>query len=512
MNSIFYLVWRNCYLRGYIRNKVCQDIVININSLIELQNNHQYLSLFTEQDKLDNNIYISLRLHNSTELDQFVRSEYSSNYNYIVNDLILYYIINELDLNQNVVVKRLSCHFDKKSNTTGDVGGDCVRLPQSLTEFIVKPWEYDDFSNTTLDSVLSNLPTSLRKLTLPSNYNISEETPTIELPSTLEDLHYESWSLGNLKKFIIASNRVFTNCETYVKSLEDLQWIQRTPWIGKLTIDHHITNIVGPGMIPPHIKDLSFFLSGTVDNSIFPKNLVKLEYRSAIAIKRLMVSQLHQLTYLDINNFNQQLEKGMLPSTLETLVMERYNSPLLPDVLPESLTGLKLRNFNQELAPFVLPFRLKNLDLMRFTGTFVTNALPCLLASIVLDSFNETFEHAPQMNHLSFLNMKILHQSVAPMISNTKRIKIVIDGSIDQDFNIQQSSIQHLDLMFTKKRSLLTPNLIPNQIKTLKLKNFDILSKGIIPNSCVKLTADIEDLNIDSIPQSTKFISLKGWI
>jgi len=58
MDSLFYLVWRNCYLRSFLRNKVCQGRIISVHSLVELKEDHHYLSLFKEQDKLDNRIFI----------------------------------------------------------------------------------------------------------------------------------------------------------------------------------------------------------------------------------------------------------------------------------------------------------------------------------------------------------------------------------------------------------------------------------------------------------------------
>jgi len=516
MDSLFNLVWRNCYIRGYIRNKVCQDIVINVMSVSELQDNHRYLSLFTNNDKKENCIFVRLNINSIDELNKYIHSEY----NYIVNALRINDKIN-LDLDQipQQYLHRLAFYVDK----------DCIYsgiLPQSLVQLIVLSWDHHDVSNISLDMLLSNLPTSLRKLSITHYYNISPNTTSIQLPSSLEDLDYYTGNISNLKKLVVSPTKNYINCQCVTYSLDDLQWIQNQPWIGNLKLVHRAPRPLTPGMIPTHIKKLYLYQNGTVQGNVFPPNLIRLLQRPTGSIDRLGVSQQHhqQLTYLDVTNFNQQLEKDMLPLTLETLILDSYNSPLLPDVLPgrlkelylnmfnqqldvgvlpPSLTDLKLQSFNQELKPFVLPSQLHDLCLEVYTGTIVENVLPPNLINLILYSVKGSLEHAPQMNHLSFLKTRVLDQSVATMISNTNKIYLAT-GSIDEGFNIQQSSIQHLEIMMISKRLPLTLNLVPNQIKTLKLSRIDIPSKGLIPTTCKILMTDNADLDLNLIPSTTK--------
>jgi len=459
MDTIFYLVWRNCYIRAQIRNKVCQDLVIKINNLKELQDNVQFLSLFTDRDKIDNNIYIRLKIKNNDQLNQYIGNSGE------------FKLVNDLE-----------------------------------SSF------YSPFSNAVLENMLLNhLPTSLRKLTLPEYYHI-KTTTRIELPATLEDLDCKAWSISSLKKLIVPQNRDYKGCQAYVNSMDDLKWVQNQQWISNLYMDHTATLNLTPGMIPSQIKELYFYHNGTVeDQNIFPRNLTKLVYSSTVPINRIVVPQ--QLIYLDLNNFNQQLDKYMLPSTLETLIMDDYNSPLLTDVLPsllkqlyipmfnqelkvgvlpQSLKDLSLQSFKQEFKPFVLPSNLTKLCLDTFTGDIIANTLPRSLTSLDFISFGGSLEHAPQMNHLSVLKIRRLDQSVATMISNTNKIKISTI-SIDQDFNIQQSSIQHLELTKISSPIPLTSNLVPNQIKTLKLCGIKIQSQGLIPTTCTKLITDIKE-------------------
>jgi hypothetical protein len=57
-----------------------------------------------------------------------------------------------------------------------------------------------------------------------------------------------------------------------------------------------------------------------------------------------------------ISRANQQLAIGMLPPTLEILILADYNKPLVLGVLPESLKILHLgAAYNHPFEPYVLP-------------------------------------------------------------------------------------------------------------------------------------------------------------
>ncbi|KAF2073840.1 hypothetical protein CYY_004836, partial [Polysphondylium violaceum] len=82
MTESFYLIWRNKYTRQLIRNLVCQNLVIWVDKeyLIE---NHQYLALFTNKDKLDYNISIRnvgryLDINNNRDLINDVKLQVDS--------------------------------------------------------------------------------------------------------------------------------------------------------------------------------------------------------------------------------------------------------------------------------------------------------------------------------------------------------------------------------------------------------------------------------------------------
>jgi len=457
MDTTFYLLWRNWYIRSQIRNIICKHLVININSLKELQDNHQYLSVFTDRDKLDNKIFIRLKIQDREDFNQYVGSECR----FVINDLELHSCRIRLDCDRVPHgVQRLSCMVDQGTGGSGEtIGG----YPSSLTELIVQTRQnnrHRSFSNELLDSVLCHLPPSLKKLTLPFEYDISTK---VELPATLEDLHYKT-SVSNAKKMVVPVNKVFVNFEVYIPTSRDLQWVHGQTWIGKIMLDRLAEDTITVGMIPSHIKDLNIRVDLEVDDGAFPEGLNVLHYKSYLPISRLFLPQ--QLVYLYIEKFSQPLPRDALPPTLETLEINIYDCALLPgvlpprlkrlqlkwfqrhklelDVLPLSLTDLTLDTFNHELKPFVLPPRLKILNLNTFSGSIKPNSLPSTLTHLHLPQFKGSLEHAPLMPQLSFLHLKELHSSVSPHFLNNTNIHNtikIIGSSIDQEFNIHESPI-----------------------------------------------------------------------
>ncbi|KAF2069466.1 hypothetical protein CYY_009211 [Polysphondylium violaceum] len=517
IDTVFYSVWRNCFLRGIIRNKVCQHLLINVSTITELHNNHQYLSLFSEKDKIDNSIYIRLNISDRDEFNQYINSPYKS----LANDLKFNDSYTKEGEKSNYIgldcdqihkgVARLSCWIDETTSGTSS------SLPQSLTE--LKVYSRHRFSNSFLDSVLSNLPASLRKLELPSDYSI---TTQVELSHTLVELDYNTTG-SNIKKLIVPSNKIFTNCRVTVESIDQLQWIHSHPFVGILRMDQLPIETITCGVIPENILSLDITHHGDVEDGAFPNSIVKLAYRSNSPINKITLPQ--SLTYLQLDSLSQPLEKGWLPSTLETLQIFNYDLPLLKGVLPDglkqlilttfnqqldtgvipnSLEDLTLASFNNELKPFVLPEGLLVLDLSEFTGSFVANSLPSSLNSLELGEFEGSFEYAPPMNNLSVLIVNQVNSSAIRVISNTCNLRISC-RSIEKGLNLQDTAIQHLQLLlFTSNRLSLSPNLVPKDIQTLRLYRIDIKSSGLIPVSCKKLETDNIDLDLNLIPKSTK--------
>jgi len=454
MDRVFYSIWKNKYIRNYIKNKVCQDLVIEIKSIKELQDDHRLISLFTEQDKRDNNIYIRLIINDEEEYDQYIKISSDNNQCQqlvVVDDICLK---TDIDLNFNMFhqgIKRIEMFIYLETKITG-------RLPQSLTELVVKS-QYVEIYNQSLDNVLMNIPASLRKLTLP----LYKFTKRVELPSTLECLNYTT-RISDINNLVMPPNKVYEGYQVVVNSLDQLQLVHNLPWVHKLQI-RQVRTTLKHDHIPSHIKHLSLDENGFVEDDSFPQGLLSLTIAVDIPIN---ISSLPRcLTHLDINSYGYQLKKGMLPPTLKKLQIYHYFEPLVAGALPDGLTSLSLPRFNQELdvkalpsslteldldyftkelKPFALPPHLKSLNLNKYSVSYTEpNCLPNTLTSLKIFQISGPIEYAPQMNHLTYLSIGILNQSVVRMIENCNNITLDIK-SIDPNVNLQDTHIHLINL------------------------------------------------------------------
>jgi len=515
-DKLFYSIWRNSYLRSCIRNRVCQYLVIEYRDIEHLHGDRQYLSLFSNRDKKEYGIFIKLIIRN---IDKF--NEYnSSKSRELVNDLVYNdtnfpdYEIPQCGLDCSLIahgVERFSCYFDELTECIG-------RLPDTVTELDVMPNNFhNNFTNTALDDLLANLPSSLHTLSLPSSYEVSADS--IELPQSLVNLCYKTNNVKNLRKLILPSNLFFQGNEVIVDTVDDLQWLHNQPWINSMTLNDLQDVVMGVGMIPQHINELEISNNHPMEEGVLPQGLWSLKYRSSVPITHLSLPK--KLTFIYFDSVGIQFEKDMLPPTLETLLISDYYLPLLPgvlphgliklnintfnqqldvDVLPQSLGSLSLLNFNQELKPFVLPHRLRYLTLNQYTGTIVQNALPNQLVQLIFPQYTGSFQHVPQLPQLYQLNILRLDSSVSRVISNCNIIKITF-VSIDPAFDIQDSLIERLELNYIPNRIPLSSKWVPKQVKILHLSHLDVTSKDLIPRSCVQLTSDIHNLNLTPTSQ-----------
>ncbi|KAF2068740.1 hypothetical protein CYY_009936 [Polysphondylium violaceum] len=192
MDTLFFSVWRNTVFRRYIRILVCENLVINVD-LQYLNDNHQYMSLLSDQERLDNNIYFKLLISTRDELN-----EYNDNpHKHLIDDIEHSHF--NLRLNYNVVpaeenyidcdkicdgVRRLLIYADENTRVRG-------KLPQSITEFNLNGDDDElyymaSFRNREIDAMVSGLP-NLRKLVLPDNFSFANK---VELPSFCKSITF----------------------------------------------------------------------------------------------------------------------------------------------------------------------------------------------------------------------------------------------------------------------------------------------------------------------------------
>jgi len=194
MDTLFYSVWRNTVFRRQIRNLVCENLVINI-SLEYLNDNHQYISLLTAQDKVDYNIYFKLLVCTRDEL-----KEYNSNtHKHLIDDIEHNHF--NLRLNGAVVptqdnyidgdmicdgVRRILLYADEYTRVRG-------KLPQSIIDFCLNGDDDElyymaSFRNREIDTLVSGLP-NLRKIQLPDNFTFANK---VDLPSFCKSITFSA--------------------------------------------------------------------------------------------------------------------------------------------------------------------------------------------------------------------------------------------------------------------------------------------------------------------------------
>ncbi|KAF2078461.1 hypothetical protein CYY_000211 [Polysphondylium violaceum] len=456
MNDTFFAIFRNSFIKKLIRNKIFQDSLLDVDTE-RLKENHRFLSLFSEQDKLENNIYIGLLVDSRQKLIQY----YNDPYKYLINKINILDIKGiEIDFNhfRNIVVLEFFIGHD--SVLVGEI-------PDSITDLKFKSNEI--YGGHYCDWILSKLPRNLKKLSIPERWKMVEKTTcdkTYILPETLSDLCY----IGtyNDYNFVFPKNgHAFKSFQINIHSLEALKWVENNTCVSKI----FIVNLpdcpaVTCDLIPSHVKDLciwdkipihgipdtidSFHYRDFLDDNLkLPSHLKSLDFlgfasrETPLLEKDVFPSSLKDLS---IWCYNSPLAKGVLPCNLSILKLEAFNQQLCQGVLPSTLTSLSMSDFNQPLEPFVLPPRLTKLYAPSFKNTLSKNSLPSSLTILDIDEFSGSFEHVSPLDHLTRLCVGTLNASVKNILLNVVKIKIHLD-IIGPDLDLHDNtSIQELGI------------------------------------------------------------------
>jgi len=512
IDNYFYSIWRNNYTRRCIRNKVFQDKNIKLD-LEYLNNNHKYLSVLSDIDKIDNNISSSIVIVNgkSNDLIQLSNNRYR-------------HLVNRINTNQ----EELDCDLLHEGLVTLRVVSDRLttfrgNIPQSLLYLDLLELQH----SSNVDQLLLNLPSTLKELELPYGYRI-KTNKKIVLPQSLEVFKYDA-KCSEIKKFVVPPNRIYKYLSVRAENLSELHWLYSQCWIINLEIKLGSEDPIPP--VPSHIKRLVInTYSTTIGEDMIPKDLKTLIIQNDAYIPINFLRDMPFLKYLDLQKLDIKLEKGILPPTLTYLGLQDYNHPIEVNVLPEGLKELDLDNFDQELQvgvlpqslmnlrldeyqqrlkPFVLPNRLEYLRMSVFHGLLERNALPTSLFALELIDYRliEAFENVDQLNNLTYLEVDQLTPSLVRVISKCKDLEILFE-SVDIEFDLRDTQIEHLVLKFQiygDDELTMDPSFIPSNIKSLRLHNCQINSNNVVPKSCLNLLSDQEDLDTSLIPKTTKY-------
>ncbi|KAF2071179.1 hypothetical protein CYY_007496 [Polysphondylium violaceum] len=537
---MFYLVWRNVYLRSLIRNHVCQNTVYKINDVEYLDDNHQYLSVLSSSDKLEHNISFRLKIDSRDDYKKYVTNAHR----HLINDLVLGDTVSSGDNSDGSAlgldlgsvgdhVQRLEINVKEESECSG-------RLPDSVTNLCIKRGVFA-LTNHFIDQVMVLLPANLKRLSLPLCHSIITTQPII-IPSSVTDLNYES-SFESIKKLVIPSGREYLNTIVDIYTSEGLEWVRNEKWVRNI-----VTRLDAPlqqDQIPSHIHKLS--IKNQYRDSSYeslPHTLITL------VLNYLRLSDVPlppTLKNLRVDYSHGQLSAEALPESLETLDMFGYDEPIIS--LPSCLTRLRLANFNKQLSlgsladsltyinfdeynqplkPHVLPRGLKTLCMTEFRGIFEHASLPEALTHLTLNTFYGSFSSVGPLNNLVQLSVQNINHTLTTLLANITSINISFHKVASEDhnqvnnndnpdemtydtegpppppLNLQNTKIQTLCLNNHGRRIWLKTRFLPLGLQRLKTYGLKIDENTIFPPTCDYLEHDVQNLNPNVLPKSIK--------
>jgi len=520
-DNYFYLIWRNNYTRSCIRNKVLENREIKLN-IKYLKRNHQYLSVLSDKDKIDNNIYFKLVIKDISYLNK-------NRYKYLINSLCI--TIKEEEEEDE---EELNCGLLHE----GLIRLKVVRLT-TLTGNLPQSIRYLDLSGlsgytSNIDELLLHLPSNLKELELPNQYIIKTNEKII-LPQSLEVFKYSSAQCSKLMKFVVPPNRVYKDIKARAEEPSEVEWLLNQCWIIDLEFNIRSEDSVVP--LPSHIKHLSLSSRHIIGENMLPKGLVSLIINKDIYCSINLISDMPYLKYLEIKELHIKLQKGMLPSTLETLLIWYHDHPLEVGVLPEGLTELYFHHYDIELQVGVLPCSLKRLTLSQYQESLKPYVLPYGLESLCMDLFKDplernvlptsltrlqlteyesedgAFKEVDQLYSLRYLYLPNLIPSLVRVISNCRTLSIEFSHA-NVEFDLRDAQIEHLVLIFhlygeeeydDDELLVLNRSLVPLNVQSLRLQDCRIESNDVVPWSCKYLYSNQEDLDTSLLPKTTKY-------
>jgi len=421
----------------------------------------------------------------------------------------------------------------KLSFNIGDrfLDGGNTKLPDSIQELVISsnlPYiRYRDH----FDRILHNLPTNLKRLSLPSDFKFTKQ---FILPKTLKDLDYNS-SSDSLDHLVVPLYRVFENCILEVESIRDLEWLTDNDktWISKFNIvgDQSIT--IPKNLLPPnHLVELVVYNNNVIiEKEALPSSLESVYLFTESRITQGMLP--NGLKSFYYQSFQQPLEPGLLPNSIETLIFERFltqqNIPhgFLPNsltsldlveydrelelgILPKTLVTLSLPSYNQPFKPNVLPNGLKVLVAPSFKQQELFHqSLPTSLSVLAIESFSGSFTSVGPLDHLRTVRIKTLNQSISTLLSNVLNIYLEFEY-YDSLVTLHNTIIEKLKINFIgySPLSMTLPNFFPASLKHLDISNISIKSYGVINNSCISIISN-QEIDHSFIPLSVITINNK---
>ncbi|KYR01721.1 hypothetical protein DLAC_01731 [Tieghemostelium lacteum] len=370
-------------------------------------------------------------------------------------------------------------------------------LPLNLTTLVLGQYFLYKFSPGQIPATVTKLVSECKS----KIYNLDYTLPQI-LPPSLTDLSMyftEPLKVGDLVEPLVSLKllkdyRHSIQVGVLPKTLKNLTCLDSPQFeIGALhnglesltlgyTYDHLLDS-----RIPPSLTNLSLPIVWVRWSPEFcgllPKGLksLKMDIQKLVPIQMQIESLLlpSTLTSLILRNFDSPIVPGMFPDTIETLELHGFNYPLSEGMLPQSITTLHLLNYNHPLKPGHLPGNLKKLIFGFFNSVIEPKSLPTTLEYLM--NYSTSFNHSIPTNelpNLNYLHMESLKFKSAFISNLPPKLKTAYFGSL---------SITSIG-----------PITLNNGIVTLILRNgnINIKQKNLFPISLLHLTLPSDFNNI----------------
>ncbi|KAF2075534.1 hypothetical protein CYY_003175 [Polysphondylium violaceum] len=522
IDNSFYSIWRNRFLSSQIRKQVFDslDIMVDLQDLVA---NKQYLARLSNE-KISLKLGIKSKEHFIEFLDHSER--------YLITDLEIdpkveicrWPKLKEQEQQPDLI--RFDCSLipDTVTKVTFWVEEGIMgygKLPNSITELGIQysGISWHNFSSRFLDQVLANLPQQLVSLTLPNSCDIRNQ---VVLPNSLCELKYTS-TYDNLKKLVVPpSVKVYDMCTIQINDEQGLEWLRDNTWINRVVLND-VSCIITTNLIPSHVVALSLSHNHTLEIGALPAQLQSLVCMYHLPLVRGIVPP--KLKYLYVDEFNEKLERNVLPDTLKTLRISSFNQPLEPrvlpinlksltldsfnkqlepDVLPPSLNELYLNSYNKPLNPYVLPQSLTKLQMYDFNHPLQASSLPASLTHLTMDSFCQSLEHVGSLPNLRNVFIAQIDQYISNLLVNVKDVSLTFQEMTTsaQPVSLSNTSIEKLVIKSVAQTITIDSGFLPRTLTDLSMTRLAVASSNVIPEGCLFLKTDIDDLNPEFLPKS----------
>jgi len=497
IDTIYFEVWRNKYIRNCIRNNQLRDTTIIIENIDHLNDNCKHLSLLSHNDMIEYQIFIRYDIDSIETLDQYIMNKNKHLINEIsidLTDIRDEKVFNCGFINDGIVKLKLSlCNGKQWSG----------RLPQSLREFSIVSNHSSDIAGTA-DELLLNLPSHLVKLKISDISNTYSITTNekIMIPESLTQLEYYPQDINNYSKFLVPPNKDnLLEFGVTIINIEDFQLLNNMSWITNINIYLDTDTFIPCGTIPSHVNEIFLPNNNTIEYGALPTGLeyLHLAFEEAFKPTKAFFQQIPHIKTFYVWEINITLEENIFPPTIESLHISHCQQPFGINVLPKSLTYLHLGEYNQQLQPFVLPNGLKELNIPEYNQALVKNSLPTSLTKLTLQMDSPStysFQDVDVLDKLVYLSVSQLHSSLSRVLSKCKSICIDSFYRINADFSLRDTSIEKLILCKNPYgESIPLEAILPHRLERLALFGFTISSCDIIPKTCIYLKTNIKDFN-----------------